>query len=222
MTQKILAALNLLDVDNDEQWTTAGLPRIDVLEQLTGITLSRPEITKAAPRFTRTNPLLSEGEIAKDENEIKFTSFDGREQTTPSSDDTVQDGAEQPEIAEPVLVEPDGPTELVTRFDEITRLLADATDLKKKIDEDVKQLIAEQNMLYPHVKKEAFSNDANQKAISTYIANQNKQRFERAVRSQKVLSQLDGYVSLKAPIDSAMARKTKRGTGRPSRPLMGS
>lgn len=53
----IKAALAKLDLENDEHWTNSGDPRIDVVQELTGDkSLKRPDITAAAPKFSRKTP----------------------------------------------------------------------------------------------------------------------------------------------------------------------
>ena len=59
MTEKIIKALRELDVNNDNHWTDAGLPRIETVRMLAGNgSLSRDEVTAAFPGFTRQNPNL--------------------------------------------------------------------------------------------------------------------------------------------------------------------
>lgn len=54
----IIAALGSLDVDNDEHWTTDGLPRMDTIEDIVKQDLSRADITAAAKGFNRKNTEL--------------------------------------------------------------------------------------------------------------------------------------------------------------------
>lgn len=59
MTDKIIKALRELDVNNDNHWTDAGLPRIETVRLLAGNgSLSRDEVNAAAPGFNRQNPTL--------------------------------------------------------------------------------------------------------------------------------------------------------------------
>ena len=52
----ILEALKQLDANNDDHWTTDGHPRLDAVKELMGGTaVSREEVTKAAPAFSRSN-----------------------------------------------------------------------------------------------------------------------------------------------------------------------
>lgn len=58
MQPTILQALAALDVANDENWTTEGLPRLDVLKDLTGQQITRVALQELAPGFSRVNPVL--------------------------------------------------------------------------------------------------------------------------------------------------------------------
>lgn len=62
MSKEIIAGLLKLDVEDDAMWTADGLPKVDTLETITGLNLSRAEITAAAPQFTRTNVVIPEEE----------------------------------------------------------------------------------------------------------------------------------------------------------------
>lgn len=53
-TDFIKLALGDLDHQNDEHWTADGLPRVDVIRQLTADdSITRQDITNAAPKFAR-------------------------------------------------------------------------------------------------------------------------------------------------------------------------
>lgn len=64
MSLKIIEALQKLDVDNDNHWTEEGLPRLDVLKDIIGETVSRVDVTNAAKTFTRKNPVLEQVQVA--------------------------------------------------------------------------------------------------------------------------------------------------------------
>ncbi len=54
----IKQALNELDVDNDEHWTSKGLPAMLAVEAKVGQDLKRPQVEAAFPGFSReTQPL---------------------------------------------------------------------------------------------------------------------------------------------------------------------
>jgi|GEM_PF-6358505 len=56
MKDKIIEALARLDTANDEHWTTEGLPRLDVMKEIVGGSVSRSDVTEAVKGFTRNNP----------------------------------------------------------------------------------------------------------------------------------------------------------------------
>lgn len=58
MSEIILNGLAQLNVENDEHWTTEGLPRLDILKDLTGTQITRDMLNSAAKGFTRSNPTL--------------------------------------------------------------------------------------------------------------------------------------------------------------------
>lgn len=71
MSTLILKALSQLDATNNNHWTGEGLPRIDTVKFLAGgAEVTRDEITKAAPNFSRTNLALGavQGEPAPSGN----------------------------------------------------------------------------------------------------------------------------------------------------------
>lgn len=54
MTERILNALLQLDVNNDEHWTSDGLPRMDAVEAIVGDKgITRQQVTAAKPGFSR-------------------------------------------------------------------------------------------------------------------------------------------------------------------------
>ena len=57
--QSIVAALGRLDVNDDEHWTANGLPRLDVLTTLSGVRVTRPDIERLHPNFTRASARIA-------------------------------------------------------------------------------------------------------------------------------------------------------------------
>lgn len=69
--------------------------------------------------------------------------------------------------------------------------------------------------------KEAFPNSADAHAIRSFIESQTAARAARVERRQTILKGIrPEELDYRAPIDAAMARKTKRGAQRPVRPLV--
>lgn len=52
---KIIEALRKLDPNNDDHWTSDGLPKLDAVEGFLGESAARADISKVAPKFTRKN-----------------------------------------------------------------------------------------------------------------------------------------------------------------------
>jgi hypothetical protein len=58
-------AIASLDPKNDEHWTESGVPKLDVIKELTGQSYSRKEVTEAAPKVTREALLLGQDTSVK-------------------------------------------------------------------------------------------------------------------------------------------------------------
>ena len=70
MEKQILEALAQADVEDDEQWTADGAIRVDFVENLTGVALTRADITNVAPKFNRKNPITDVEEDDSDFPEV--------------------------------------------------------------------------------------------------------------------------------------------------------
>lgn len=51
--EAIVAALQSLDKNVDANWTTTGLPRVEVIESIVGFELTRQDLKDVAPDFVR-------------------------------------------------------------------------------------------------------------------------------------------------------------------------
>lgn len=56
----LLEALKALDKDNAEHWTGEGLPRLDVVKEMTGSDVSRLDIAAVAPKFNRYKNIIED------------------------------------------------------------------------------------------------------------------------------------------------------------------
>lgn len=63
-------ALLALDTTNPDNWTNDGLPRLDVLKNSLGKTVTRMEIHAIAPGFCRDNPVIKNSEQPAPEGEL--------------------------------------------------------------------------------------------------------------------------------------------------------
>lgn len=68
--QAILDGLGQLDANNDDHWTADGLPRLDVMKDLSGVKdLNRDTVTKANPKFNRDSLLNKDSENETDDDQ---------------------------------------------------------------------------------------------------------------------------------------------------------
>lgn len=212
MEDKIKEALAQLDVLDDDQWTSDGAPRVDVVEKIVGEVVTRKDIIEANPHFNRkfaSEPKELDEDEDEDEDEQFAESVKHLSEVTPMT---------EKEFAVFIKEVPKEELEDVLSF---LRIQQDA------VEDDVKKIQDLKNRL---VRAVAFTkarianeipNMSNQEAIRAYIETQRQLREERMAKRKAILSNISPRdLDPRAPIDSAMARKTGRGGKRPARPLM--
>jgi len=110
------------------------------------------------------------------------------------------------------------------RLEEIEKGLKDQNDAVGKEIKDLQELqkrITRAVSMTRNRIKEAFPNSPDAHAIRSFIESQTAARAARVERRQTILKGIrPEELDYRAPIDAAMARKTKRGTQRPVRPLV--
>lgn len=115
-TARILDALSKLDTGNDGHWTSDGMPRLDTVRLLASDQgVSREDVSKVAPEFTRANPVIgtqAPAATAPATTVVTPTTAPAAAATAqPAATDTVQSGVlEQGSGLNPVQVPPTGPT----------------------------------------------------------------------------------------------------------------
>lgn len=60
MKEKIVDALGKLDVNNDNHWTSDGLPKLEALKFAVGGNVTRDQVNEVAPGYTREHPFFVE------------------------------------------------------------------------------------------------------------------------------------------------------------------
>lgn len=206
--EKILAALAELDPLDDDQWTADGAPLVEVVARFTGdFSIKRQDIINASPDFNReklktveepevevqVEPELEEMSVPS--REMSITEFQVWLRTVPKED------LEETEL------------NLKQQHDEIGAEIQNLQELQKRISQVVS--ITRSRI------KESFPNSPDADAIRSFIESQTKAREQRVTRRMTILQNIrPEELDSRAPIDSAMSRKSKRGTGRPVRPLM--
>lgn len=68
MSKKLITALLALDASNDEHWTQDGLPRLDILKEAVGESVSRGDIANVAKSFNRFNTVIGNEEALAETN----------------------------------------------------------------------------------------------------------------------------------------------------------
>lgn len=215
MQDQINEALALLDPANDEHWTADGAPRVDVVQELTGLEkLVRKDITTAAPNFTRATAAAPEPEPSEGDDEQEP---DAAEQ---------DEGPDSPELAELkaqaeelVPEEPSDEVRAQAREEfaaleaKFKALAKDREDIAKELEQAQKEM----DEAYDRMLK-VDPDMTNGEAIQEFIKRQNQNRLDRALRTQKILQGIDRKtLDPRAPIDAAMARNNSRGSTRPTR-----
>ena len=116
-TDDIKAALLGLSPDNDEHWTADGLPRLDAVENLLGASVTRKQLTNAAPDFNRAmaqsvvDEAASQGDTEQGDTELPEVDkaepdADPQSPEDPSETDTVTAGAGGPDDFDPLAEGP--------------------------------------------------------------------------------------------------------------------
>lgn len=225
MNQKIVEALGQLDPSNDEHWTADGLPRMDVVEGIVGDKgITRQQVTQAKPGFSRAaalaaaqQPAQAQGAQGNTEQGTQAAPAAAQPPATTEQDtgNATSDETEQPEVADS---DDSAVAEAREKLADAQTALEEITATKSKVDAEHAAQLAEVDKLTLELEavqgKETVGD-----AIQGYLARQRQNLEERAERMRAIkesgvnLGELTR--NLKAPIDSAMSRKTSRGTQRP-------
>lgn len=206
--EKILAALAELDPLDDDQWTADGAPLVEVVARFTGdFSIKRQDIINAAPDFNR-EKLKKEPEpepevqvqvepevVLTPSKEMNVVEFQAWLLTVPKED------LEEIEL------------NLKKQYDEIGAEIQNLQELQNRINRAV---TITRNRI-----KELFPNSSQAHAIRSFIESQAMAREQRVTRRMTILQSIrPDELDSRAPIDAAMSRKSKRGVGRPVRPMM--
>lgn len=219
--EKILFALSQLDPLDDDQWTTDGSAKVEIVSALVGEAVKRQDIVNAAPDFNREK--ASKGDDPEEPND--------NGQIVEEKAKVVADEAQEDDDFEPVNREMSA-SEFMEWIRKVPRdqLENIEVSLKQQNDEigaeieklrDLQKRISQAVSITRNRIKEMFPNSPNQNAIREFIESQAASRAERAERRNTILKGIrPDELDPRSPLDSAMARKTKRGAQRPVRTIM--
>ncbi len=228
-------ALATLDPADDEFWTGDGMPRINVMQNLTEISdLTRAMITDAAPQFTRQTAIDAQNDLpavpgaepddgdTDQEKDNVEASTEPDEAAAPTEEVMV----EAPEPGMPIVEPPATATleqleaALVVQTEEMTKF----QQIKVKADRDAKAASDLVNGLNRRIDGlTRLDPQAATRDLRNYISSQNEQRALRAGRVRKFLGEtgvspqdVAKSLEIRSPLDKAMhGRKPPRGTVRP-------
>lgn len=212
--EQIINALQQLDPNNDEHWTQEGLPRLDVLKQLTGIQeLTRQAVTNAAPEFNRETAPEFFGEEEDGDEE------DGDEEGGgPSADYESEEGDKETESHRPDELPNDiphdpktfsetyadmGEKELGEQLDKINRFHSIVLQHKDEIQRRLDAFIIRRT------RKENGQRES-QLAIQSYLKQQRTLGEEKAQIAKE-----RGHESILSDVDKSFNFRPNRATQRP-------
>lgn len=246
--EKIKAALAQLDPLDDDQWTADGAPKVETVAALVGEAVKRQDIVNAAPDFNREKAAKGDDDSSSDggdggqgeggdgdEQSQEQPNPDQPEQSEPEAnagegedeDDLdlqdISDEALEKEFTEAEFLEylRQVPKEELEGIEASLNEQNDKIGLKIRRAQELQKRIARASQLTRQRIKEEFPNSTDAHAIRAFIDAQNASRAARAERRSTVLKHVRPEdLDFRAPIDAAMARKTKRGAQRPVRPLI--
>lgn len=194
MNDKLKEALASLDVNNDNHWTSDGLPRVDTVKFLSGDqSLDRLTISSAFPLFTRYN-----------------TVFEATETVLPPVDAVVTITSSEPDPdLETVISETDVTTSDVDEETALRERLAKLRGWKGELDNEIAEISGKLDAIIEKQEAEPAQN-----AISGYLRQAKRDLQMRAnARSAIAESGVDlaelAAVAGPSPIDQALSRRNK-------------
>lgn len=205
MSTDIVSALALLDVDNNDHWTSDGLPRMEALEQLSGLKgLTRSAVTAAQPGFSRAVVALRAKQAAAQpaapqaEPQPAVVNEQPQVQQEQSAPEVVQEDPEDTDEGEASQGE-------VSELESARSVLAQIARKREAIN---KEYAAQQGIvdrIIAKMESETSASAANSSAIRQYLEGRKRALAEAASKGQTLVD----------PVDRAFARPQGYGGGRP-------
>jgi hypothetical protein len=201
MKEKIKAALEKLDVANDNHWTAEGLPRIEAMRIYTANPqLTREDVTDADPSFNRQNRAKPPAPPAAP--------------PVPPVAAAPASPAELPLLAPQTAPMQQAPSVVKSDEEQLREEVAKLGEMrayKVKFDEQFADQQARVDKLMTAIDaKLPPASKRNMMAVQDYLASQQAVREDRGGRWAKFKEtglKLTDILPLKAPIDAARARK---------------
>lgn len=202
---KITEALSKLDPNNDNHWTSDGLPRIDTVKMLAGNpALTREMITAEVPNFSRQTAV-----VAATQSAAGATNTPAAETTVaPPATETAPQEQTQVATAENVVKD----------YDQLMAQAQDELQAAITAREEAQVIVSEKQNALDDLINERYAAGASEHpmdAISGYLASQQNVLQERArrhavlVESGVTLNDIQALIPQRAPLDVALSSKKK-------------
>lgn len=211
--EEILEALLGLSPGNDEHWTADGLPRLDAVENLLGASVTRKQLTNAAPDFNRAmaqsvvDEAASQGDTEPSDTDKTQPDADPQSPEDPGETDMATADAGGPDDFDPLA---EGPGDEEAELDEAVQEAQDRVSTIQRALEQGKLALAEAEQALTdavNAKNSAFPPLSAAAAIQQF---QRSEHEKRAAARGVVLGQVS------SPIDAALkARRTSQGRRTP-------
>ena len=192
---KILEALSKLDVANGNHWTGDGLPRIETVRMLASNPgISRDDITKEAPDFSRQNAVIPTSAPTV----IKAVEPAVDLPTNVPAEGVVGQVEKPEDLDEQIAV-------LREKLDEANQYLDKATEYRTKVQTELDDLI--------NLKESSASDQCTMTAIQSYLKSQQGLLNDRARRTRALqesgvtIADIQALIPQGAPLDAALRQK---------------
>ncbi len=211
--EEILEALLGLSPGNDEHWTADGLPRLDAVENLLGASVTRKQLTNAAPDFNRAmaqsvvDEAASQGDTEPSDTDKTQPDADPQSPEDPGVTDTATADAGGPDDFDPLA---EGPGDEEAELDEAVQEAQDRVSAIQQALEQGKLALAEA--------EQALTDAVNAKnsAFPPLSAAAAIQQFQRSEHEKRAAARGVVLGSVASPIDAALkARRTNQGRRTP-------
>ena len=217
----IKEALAQMDVLDDEQWTQEGSPKTEVVSELVGSKVSRADITNAAPKFTRQNPVIDGIDPEEGKNDAVQQETQAEEVIDTSVLKSYLQGEPMlPEVFIEKVLKLIPLDQLETLENFLIEQQSGLEAQQRQLDEIKRRVKLNMSYTRSYI-KQTIPDMSNQEAIRAYINRSQEQRAQKAEMIKQALGGLKpsdlAKLDPRAAIDKAFARKTGRGGPRPTR-----
>lgn len=222
----IKAALSRLDPEQDDLWTSNGLPLVEAVSKLVGREVSRQEITNADPQFNRDGARLFFEKPEENVEPLQTVEGLGEAPTPVEEEDPTKFAFVLPADEVVGMI----PQEVFADIDLLDRAIAEfsrqATVLGRRRDAILAKLkeVGKRSAQLSAIANRIRPRDHQRDVSKRYLEAQNRSRQERAKRAQKFaesgtsIDDVRSALDVRAPVDNAMRVNRKRGMQRPAYP----